>query len=104
MSVGIESRSSASVTPYTIVLDSETTALDATIHRVAEIAFRVLNLSTGNFICSYNSVAKLSDKEWKEAQPKALEVNGITWEKISSLNRVRALLITLTIGMICMRL
>lgn len=82
MSLVVENRSKDSVVPYAIVLDSETTGLDATNHRILEIAFRVLNLSTGNPICSYNSVVKLSEKDWEIANPKALEVNGFTWEKV----------------------
>lgn len=82
LATAADNRSSGSVSPYAIVLDSETTGLDSTMHRVVEIAFRVLKLSDGSFLCSFSSVIKLSEKDWKMAQPKALEVNGFTWERV----------------------
>lgn len=67
-----------------IFLDQETTGLDSTRHHVVEIAFRALDLATGQELCTYESVIQLRDEEWKAADPQSLNVNGMTFERMQA--------------------
>jgi DNA polymerase-3 subunit epsilon/oligoribonuclease len=64
-----------------IMLDTEPTGLDPLSNHAIEIAFKIVNLTSGSVVASYQSVIKLSAEEWKAAHPKALEVNRFTWDE-----------------------
>ncbi|NGX58613.1 MAG: Ribonuclease T [Chlamydiae bacterium] len=72
-----------------IMLDSETTGLNANKNHVLEIALRVVNHDSGEILCSYDSVIRLSKDEWAQAHPKALEVNGFTWQDVTEKGKDR---------------
>jgi oligoribonuclease len=65
-----------------IFLDQETSGLDSTRHVVLEIAFRILDLSTGEEKASYSQVVWHSEEEWKKRDPTSISVNGFTWEEV----------------------
>lgn len=65
-----------------IFLDIETTGLDPCLHRVLEIAFKVVNLNSGDEILTYQSVVKQSKEAWGMRDPRSVEINGFTWEKV----------------------
>jgi len=65
-----------------IFLDQETTGLDSTRHAVVELAFRVIDLATGQELGSYDSVIQLSEEEWKKSDPQSMKVNGMEWERV----------------------
>lgn len=65
-----------------IFLDIETTGLDPCLHRVLEIAFKVVNLHSGDEILTYQSVVKQSKEAWGMRDPRSVEINGFTWEKV----------------------
>jgi len=67
-----------------IFLDIETTGLDSFKHFPIEIAFKVINLATGEFKVSYHSIIKQSEKAWEAMDPSSIEVNGFTWEDVLS--------------------
>jgi len=66
-----------------IFLDQETTGLDAFRHRLLEVACKVVNLSTGHQLASYQSGVGQSPEVWQASDPTALSVNGFTWEEVS---------------------
>jgi len=66
-----------------IFLDIETTGLDAMIHRPIDVAFQVVNITTGRKDGSYQSTVKQSKEVWEKADPVSLQVNGYTWEQTS---------------------
>lgn len=66
-----------------IFLDIETTGLDSTRHYPIDIAFQVLDLSSGKRICSYESVVKLSWEMWEKKDSNSIKINGFTWDEIS---------------------
>ena len=72
-----------------IVLDTETTGLDSSKAKLLEIALKVVNTETGECLGSFQSVVTLSEKEWRDADPGALKINGFTWEDIQSYGRSR---------------
>jgi oligoribonuclease len=65
-----------------IFLDIETTGLDASRHVTVDIAFRILDLSTGVEKASYQSIVKQPEELWNRADPSSLQVNGYTWDKV----------------------
>ena len=73
-----------------IILDTETTGLDSVKSCVIEIALKVINTETGEHIDSFQSISKMSKKEWGNADPKALKINGFTWELIQAEGRSRS--------------
>lgn len=67
-----------------IFLDLETTGLDAFRHCVIDFAFKVIDLSTGQEIYTYQSAVKQPLSLWEARDPKSVEINGFTWEKVQA--------------------
>lgn len=67
-----------------IFLDIETTGLNPLRHHPINIAFKILDLTTGQFIDSYQSIIRQPHDAWDKKDPTSIEVNGFTWEEISS--------------------
>ena len=65
-----------------IFLDTETNGLNPYKHRILEIAFRVIDLLSGETLQSYNEVVSHSEEVWEKSNPKSLAVNGFTREMI----------------------
>jgi len=65
-----------------IFLDTETTGLDHTKHRVIEIAYQIIDLTTGELIHSFDSVIAQPIDVWNRADPSSLRVNGFTYDMI----------------------
>lgn len=65
-----------------IFLDIETSGLDLFKHRVLEIAFQIVDLQTGELHYDYSTVLRQPLEVWEKRDPKSVEVNGFTWEKI----------------------
>ena len=65
-----------------IFIDIETNGLDAFQHRILEIAFKIIDLSTGDFKDSYESIVKQPAKAWECRDPVSIKVNGFTWEQV----------------------
>lgn len=63
--------------PQLLTFDSETTGLDPKLGAVM-LTFAALHES-GN---SFTVTIQPTDEEWTNAHPKALQVNGITWEDV----------------------
>ncbi len=66
-----------------IFIDLETTGLDATKHRVLEVAFKIVNLYTGEVQAAFDSVVVQNRACREKSDPVALKVNGFTWEDLS---------------------
>lgn len=66
-----------------IFLDSETNGLNPSIHRVLEIAFKIVDLSTGEIKESYQTLVKQDLTDWKKSNPISLEINGFSFAEVS---------------------
>ena len=64
-----------------IFLDQETTGLDSARHRVLEIAFVIVDLTTGEEKCSFDAVVRHSDEVWNARDPLSIIINGFNWEE-----------------------
>ncbi len=65
-----------------IFLDSETTGLDPFSHRILEIAFKIVDISSGHEKLTYQSIVKQPLSVWESRDPASVEINGFTWEKV----------------------
>lgn len=65
-----------------IFLDSETNGLNPRKHKIVEIAFKIIDVDTGDLKDHYESLIFQSEDDWKLSDPESLQVNGFTWEKV----------------------
>ena len=65
-----------------VFLDTETNGLNAFKHRVLEIAFKIVNLKSGEVKESYHTVILQPEQVWKSSDPTSLKINGFTYEKL----------------------
>jgi|GEM_PF-280296 len=65
-----------------IFLDTETTGLDPFSHRLLEIAFKIVDVSSGQEKLTYQSVVKQPLEVWKQRDRLSIEVNGFTWDQV----------------------
>lgn len=66
-----------------IFLDTETNGLNAGRHRILEIAFQLLDVSTGEVKDRFHALIAQSPEDWKQSDPESLKVTGFTWEEVS---------------------
>lgn len=66
-----------------IFLDTETNGLNPLKHKIIEIAFKFLDVKTGELVEQYQSMVAISFSEWEKSDPESLKVNGMTWHEVS---------------------
>lgn len=66
-----------------IFLDTEANGLNYKKHKLIEIAFRILDLETGEEKDRYESVIFQSFDDWQLSDMDSLQINGFTWEEVS---------------------
>lgn len=67
-----------------IFLDIETTGLDPFVHKAIEIAFKIVDLSTGEELAAYSTIVKQPLEVWEKRDFKSIQINGFSWEKVQS--------------------
>lgn len=65
-----------------IFLDIETTGLDFTRHHAIDIAFKVVDISSGELKGAFQSIIKVMPQEWDLRDLTSMQINGYTWEKV----------------------
>ena len=65
-----------------IFLDTETTGLDPFSHRLLEIAFKIVDIPSGDEKIAYQSIVKQPLQVWEQRDPTSVEINGFNWEKV----------------------
>ncbi len=65
-----------------VFLDLETTGLDAKKHRILELAFRVMDLSTGEELSAYTTVIRQTPEVWAARDLTSIQINGFTEERM----------------------
>jgi len=66
-----------------IFLDIEATGLDLMKHVPIDIAFQVVDVTTGKILGSYSKVVKPTKEVWDRHDPCSIAINGYTWEMVS---------------------
>lgn len=64
-----------------IFLDTETNGLDPQKHRVLEIAFKIVDLYSGEEIKTFHTLVQISRSLWALSDPASLQVCGIHYEE-----------------------
>lgn len=65
-----------------IFLDMETTGLDPKRHCAIDVAFKIVDVSTGELKGAFQSVIKQPLSEWDKRDPASILINGYTWEEV----------------------
>lgn len=65
-----------------IFLDTETTGLNPHLHRLLEIAFKVVDMHHGYEKLTYQAIVKQPLAVWEQRDLGSVEVNGFTWDKV----------------------
>lgn len=65
-----------------IFLDIESTGLDPYKHKVIEIAFKIVDASSGVSKGAYQAILKLSPEDWAKRDLVSTQINGFTWEQV----------------------
>jgi DNA polymerase-3 subunit epsilon/oligoribonuclease len=66
-----------------IFLDTETNGLNAHKHKLLEIAYKIVDVTTGQIKNEFEAVIYQPKEEWDKSDPESLEVNGFRWEEVS---------------------
>ena len=65
-----------------VFLDTEANGLNAQVHKIIELAFKIVDLTTGELKAQYTSIVAQTENDWQRSDPKSLAVNGFTWEEV----------------------
>ena len=65
---------------FGIFLDSETNGLNPKNHRLLEIAYKIVDLSSGKLTESYHAILLQPAEVWQKSDPSSLQINGFTQE------------------------
>lgn len=65
-----------------IFLDIETTGLNPLRHCSLDIAFKIIDLSSGIEKISYQSLIRPTKEMWDKRDPGSIEINGFAWEQV----------------------
>lgn len=66
-----------------VFLDTETNGLNAHIHKILEVAFKIIDLNNGAFKEEYQTLIAQPIEAWEKSDQESLKVNHFTWEEIS---------------------
>ena len=67
-----------------IFLDIESNGLNYFKHRVLEIAFRCIDLLTGEEKASFNAIVRQNSDIWEKSDLTSLKINGFTYDLIAN--------------------
>ena len=65
-----------------IFLDTETNGLNPQVHRILEIAYKIVDLSTGKLIDILQHIVFQSKDVWEKSDKKSLAINGFSLEQV----------------------
>lgn len=66
-----------------IFLDTETNGLNPHKHCILELAYKIIDIETGEIKAAYEAIIAQSRINWERADPSSLEVNNFRFEEIS---------------------
>ncbi|MBI5272510.1 MAG: 3'-5' exonuclease [Chlamydiia bacterium] len=66
-----------------VFLDTETNGLNAQVHKILEIAYKIVDLETGALKDSFQTVVYQPIELWEKSDPESLRINGFTWEEVA---------------------
>ncbi|MBS0626456.1 MAG: 3'-5' exonuclease [Verrucomicrobia bacterium] len=66
-----------------VFLDTETNGLNSQIHKILEIAFKIVDLTTGEEKEDFQTIISQSIETWEKSDQESLRINGFTWDEVS---------------------
>ncbi len=66
-----------------IFLDTETNGLNSQIHRILEIAYKIVNLTDGTLLDQYQTIVSIPIELWEKSDQESLRINGFDWNEVS---------------------
>ncbi len=72
-----------------IFLDTETNGLNAKIHKVLEIAFKIVDLINGELKGEYQTLIAQPIEAWEKSDQESLRINGFSWDEVSKGKSIR---------------
>jgi len=67
-----------------VFLDTETNGLNSQIHKIVEIAFKIVDLTNGEVKEEYQTLIAQPIESWEKSDQESLRINGFTWNEVSS--------------------
>lgn len=67
-----------------IFLDTETNGLDPFVHRILDIAYLIVDLSSGEIKAEYQSFVMQPESIWAKSNPDSLKINGFTYDMVKT--------------------
>ncbi|HSX37565.1 MAG TPA: hypothetical protein VLE95_01910 [Chlamydiales bacterium] len=65
-----------------IFLDTEANGLNSQIHKILELAYKIVDLKTGLLKGEYQTVVAQPIEAWEKSDQESLRINGFTWNEI----------------------
>jgi len=66
-----------------IFLDTETNGLNPKIHKVFELAFKIVDLNSGELKQDYQTIISHPIESWEKSDQESLRINGFSWDEVS---------------------
>jgi len=67
-----------------VFLDTETNGLNPQIHKILEVAFKIVDLKTGEIKETFQSLVTQPIEAWERSDQESLRINGFTWEMVKN--------------------
>lgn len=66
-----------------VFLDTETNGLNSQIHRILEIAFKIVDLTSGALLEEFQTVVSQPIEAWEKSDQESLRINGFQWNEVA---------------------
>lgn len=66
-----------------IFLDTETNGLNSQVHKIVELAYKIVDLRTGKLLAEYQTVVAQPIDVWEKSDRESLRINGFSWNEVS---------------------
>lgn len=66
-----------------VFLDTETNGLNSKIHRILELAFKIVDLTDGRLLDEFQTIISQPIEAWEKSDQDSLRVNGFQWAEVS---------------------
>ena len=65
-----------------VFLDTETNGLNSQIHKIVEIALKIVDLSNGEVKAEYQTLIAQPIGAWEKSDQESLRINGFSWDEV----------------------
>lgn len=67
-----------------VFLDTETNGLNSNIHKILEIALKIVDLQTGILKQEFQTLIAQPIDAWEKSDPASLQINGFSWNEVQA--------------------